>query len=195
MTATGKYARIIPNLQPLPPEDPSFQAKIEEVKKTVTDRDAYSLAESYAIFRKGSGPELTKDEITKLLVRLGKDGIQALASRCEVYVRAYEQLLDDSQSQQADGWGKYGVKDNALRLPGGETIRIEKEPSGKVVDKEAFRLWCIENGYERQLQLHYQTMNTIIKERLLAGEAEPDGTEAYAYTKVKYVKASQAVEE
>jgi len=42
----------------------------------------------------------------------------------------------------------------------------------------------MENGYERQLQLHASTMNAIVKERLIAGEAEPDGCEAFARTKI-----------
>jgi len=97
-------------------------------------------------------------------------------------------LLQRSQEHGEPGWGQYGVKDNALRLPDGSTVRVDQEPQARVMDKEAFRLWCIANGYERQMKLHHGTMNGIVKERALAGEPGPDGTETYAYTKVVFVK-------
>lgn len=185
----GKYAHIITDLKPLPVADPSYQEKVDAAKRAITNRDPFRLAARYAALRRGTGPELTKEESDALVARLGKEGIKALASKCELLVKAHEQLLDASQAAKEPGWGTFGVKENAIRLPSGETIRIQKEPYGKVVDAEAFRLWCIANGYETKLHLAYMTMNAIVKERLLAGEAEPDGTEAFSYTEVQYVKA------
>lgn len=166
----GKYDAIMPTLPKAPPADPSYQEKVDELKRSVTDRSAISLASQYVD------------------MRARKAALDAQLYDVNMRIAAYEQLLADSQEQQAAGWGDYGVKDNAIKLPSGDTIRIQREPSGKVVNKEAFRLWCIYNGYENQLQLWPSTMNGIVKERLVAGEPVPDGTEAYAYTKVVFTK-------
>lgn len=45
-------------------------------------------------------------------------------------------------------------------------------------NKDRFREWCIENGLGHKLQLWPTTMASITKERLLAGDTEPDGVKA-----------------
>ena len=167
----GKYDAVLPSLKPLPPADAGYQEKVDRAKEQITDRAATALAAEYA------------------RLRAEKDKANAALSAINLRIEAYEQLLAESQESRAEGWGQFGVKDNALRLASGETVRIQKEPYGKVADKEAFRLWCIANGYERQLQLWPSTMNALVKERLLTGEEPPDGTEAFSYVKVMFVKA------
>jgi hypothetical protein len=186
----GKYDALVPNLPKLAPEDQGYQEKVNAVKDATRYRnDATRLADNYARLRLGDGPQPGSLETDQLVARLGKRGIEALLYACNLRIAAHEQMLADSQSARADGWGKYGVKDNALRLSDGTTIRIDREPYGKVIDREAFRKWCIVNGYETKLQLWPSTMNAIVKERLLAGEPEPDGTEAYSMDKVVFVPA------
>lgn len=165
----GKYDEVLPGL-PKYQEEPDYQEKINKVKIEIYDKDATVLAEGYAEARE------VKEDLQRDLYLIN------------LKIAAYEQLLDDSQLRQAAGWGDYGAKDNMIKLPSGATIRVSKEPYGKVVDKETFRLWCIANGYERQLQLWPATMNALVKERLLAGEAEPDGCEAFSMTKIFFTK-------
>lgn len=171
----GKYAAVLAdrNLPRLPPADASYQAKVDQLKTFIVDRQAVQLADNYIKWRRE------------------KARIEEMLSAANLQLAAYEQLLEDSQERGAAGWGDYGVKENALRLPSGATVRVQREPYGKVVDKEAFRQWCIANGYANQLQLWPSTMNGIVKERLLAGEREPDGTEAYSYTKIVLVKGGE----
>lgn len=167
----GKYDHVLPGLRRDAPEDvKSCQDEINAVKAKVTDRDARSMAIEYAKLRRAR--VLLDEEISALFIQ----------------IKAYEQLLADSQERQAAGWGDYGVKDNAIKLADGAVVRVRQRPQGKVVDAEAFRIWCIENGYERQLSLHPSRMDSIVKERLVAGEAPPDGTEAVSYTQVSYGK-------
>lgn len=165
----GKYDHLLGALQPLPPEDPRRQDKINELKAAMT-HDGTELARNY------------------IELRRQKDDLKERLSDVQLQIDAYEQRLVESQEVQSGGWGDYGAKDNALRLPTGEVVRVQPEPTGKVVDKEAFRIWCVKNGYERQLQLWPSTMNALVKERLLAGEPEPDGCEAFVYNKIVLVK-------
>lgn len=124
-STAGKYDAILPGLPPLPPADLKYQERVELAKAEVTDRDATALAEEY------------------IRLRAEKDKINEKLSRVSLQIEAHEQLLADSKESKAPGWGLFGVKDNALRLASGDTIRIQKEPYGKVADKEAFRLWCV----------------------------------------------------
>lgn len=169
-TKPSKYATILSRLHLAAPDDPVRQDKIEQVKTQITNRNPIALASNY------------------IELRATKDSLKATLSAIELRIEAHEQLLATSQNAGEPDWGRYGVKPNAIRLATGDTIRIQPEPYGKVLDREQFRLWCIKNGYERQLQLWPSTMNAVVKERLLAGQPEPDGTEAYFYNKIVLVK-------
>ena len=199
----GKYDHVIGDLQPAPPADLPFQARVDEVKLTLDPLDTVDVATEYIMLRKGScrvvdkmfealrkDLQMTPEEETKLIVDcLGKDGIERLEKACNLRLEAATQLLAKRQDEGIGPWGAYGVKDNALRLEDGSTIRVSSEPYGQVKDKEAFRLWCIANGYERQLQLWPTSMNAIVKERCANGDPYPDGTEAFRKDVVKFIKA------
>jgi hypothetical protein len=58
------------------------------------------------------------------------------------------------------------------------TVYYQAEPHGTVEDKDKFRKWCIENGLGEQLQLWPSTMQSIVKQRLLAADTLPDGVTA-----------------
>lgn len=170
----GKYDAITPLLPKLQPDDPSRQQKIDAVKNGVTNRDAIPLATEF------------------IRLRLLKDDMESDLKAVNLMIEVYEQLLAESQEAERAGWGEYGVKENALRLPDGDTVRIEIQPYGQVKDKEAFRLWCLKNGYERQMHLWPSTTNAVVKERLFTGDPSPDGCEAFQKTTVKYVKKGSA---
>lgn len=172
----GKYDALIPRLPKGQPEDLNYQAKVQRFKDTVTDRSTLALATQY------------------IKARTVIEDIKAELYMMNVELAALEQLLEESQQNGAELWGLYGVKENALRLPDGSTIRVQLEPYGQVQDKERFRLWCIYNGYERQMHIWPSTMNAIVKERLVQGEPEPDGCTAFVKTKVVYVPKGGASE-
>jgi hypothetical protein len=69
---------------------------------------------------------------------------------------------------------------SSLRLTNGRGIVIVSEPYPNVVDKEAFRQWCLAQGFESQMTLHPSTAKAVVKERLLHGEPEPPGVEIYS---------------
>jgi hypothetical protein len=172
----GKYDSVVPGLPKLK-EEPAYQERVDEVKSGIAMREPVVLASQYAA------------------LRLKKDLLNEELSGVNLEIVAYEQLLVASQENGEAGWGAYGVKPNAIRLPSGYTIRVHHEPYGKVMDKEAFRIWCIQNGYERQLQLWPSRMNSLVKERLIAGENPPEGCEAFGVDKVEFVKAGVSSDE
>lgn len=215
MAKRGKYDHVIDGLQRQAPQDVPYQQRVNEVKDSLRPLDAVDVAQTYIELRRGSGvsifaifqqlmashkaaangPDafklnLTPEQEAQLLVEsLGKDGIEALEKRCNLRIEACTQLLVESQERGDAPWGAYGVKDNAMRMESGDTVRVNSEPYGQVKDKEAFRLWCIANGYENQLQLWPATMNAIAKERCAAGERNPDGVETFRKDVVKFIPA------
>ena len=73
---------------------------------------------------------------------------------------------------------------DSLKLTSGHIIRTQVEPYAAVKDKEAYKKWAIANGFESIMTIPWQSTNSITKDRLQEGEAEPDGVEVYARTKV-----------
>lgn len=166
----GIYDAVIGQLKPLPVQDEGKQQKVDAQKAEI--RGAYAL--------------LTPSDLGLLYIeaRKAKQTIATQLSTADTRVAAIEQLLADSLRNGETGWGTHGASPTTVRLESGDSISIQREPSAKVEDKEAFRKWCIANGYEGQLTLPSPTVSSIVKERLLSGEAEPDGVSAYVYNKV-----------
>ncbi len=175
----GKYDAVLDGKPSLPFEDdPRRQALIDELKNTLyKDNDATSLATKYGT------------------IRIERELLKAKMSVLQLHLDALMQMLIESQDEGTDpAWGAYGAYDNAIRLPNGDNLRVNKEPASKVVDPEAFRRWCIENGYENKLQLHAGTREQIVAERILAGDPAPEGVEVGSWTKLTFTAAKEKAE-
>jgi hypothetical protein len=163
-----KYDAVLAGLRPAPPSNPSFQERVDKFKTRVVNLTPNSLAQTY------------------ISLRREQETLQEKLSNTNVAVEALAQLLIASQEAGQAGWGDYGVSDYMMRLQSGDTLNVQRIPYGTVTDREAFRLWCIANGYERQLQLQWKVRNELVKERLLAGESEPDGIEIWSKATIKF---------
>lgn len=181
----SKYDKVLPGLKKAPPADLSFQQKVDKAKAEIGNRIEIVDGQPCVVGRK-TAPELAFE-----YAALCAEDARVKAHQEDVNVRfeAVTQLLTASQEAAEPEWGKYGVAENALRLPTGDTLRVQPEPYGQVKDKEAFREWCLANGYERQLQLWPSTMNAVCKERLLEGQPLPDGCDVFIKTKIVYASA------
>jgi hypothetical protein len=169
----GKYDAVLQGKPNLPLEsNPSRQMEIDQLKEKYEGASAEILAMEYSI------------------ARHKRDLLRAQESELQLELDTLMQMLVDSEDQKIDpAWGAYGANDNAIRLPNGDTLRINKEPASTVVDPEAFRQWCIANGYERKLQLHAGTRESIVAERMLAAEPPPDGLEVGTWSKLTFTAA------
>jgi len=84
---------------------------------------------------------------------------------------------------------QYEVEDaSSIRLTDGSQVLVWPEPYAQVTNHDAYRQWCIDNGYEKSLSLPWQTTNSITKERLEAGLPEPTGITAYSIDKIQVRK-------
>lgn len=163
----SKYAAVIDKLPKSFNTDstPGYQDKVNDEKKRLivdTEPSAAGLAAMY------------------VAVRAEEDDLDEQLSAVHLRKTAIEQMLADQF--EAEGT-------TSMRLASGHSVSVQLEPYTRVVDKDANRLWAIEQGLERQLTLPWQTLNSLAKERLLAGEEPPAGTELSARTKLVLRKA------
>jgi hypothetical protein len=160
----GKYANVTPHLPKL--VEPRSE-RVEKVREQYRDQSAVNLARIYADLRRAH------DEIADTLSSIN-ERIEAVSS---LIVTAYEQE---------------GV--SSLRIAEtGQTVSVQSEPIAafegttpeeRVEAKERFRLWCLANGFERQMALHPSTTQALVKQLLLDGQPEPDGIKAFTLDKL-----------
>lgn len=157
--AKGKYAKVVTKL-PKYQEEESEQKRINAVKDEIL---------------KSTPRELTAISIKYVQARREKDVIEEDLKAANLVVAALTQLVCEQYSDDdAEG----------VRLKDGSSIFVHSEPYASVKDPDRFRKWCIEQGLERKLQLPWATTNELTKDRLLKGQPEPPGVEAWNKPKV-----------
>jgi len=170
----GKYSHVLPGLEKKPVDDQKYQEKVNQRKAEIV-RELAEIGEA------ASAVLFARKYQT---ARVTRDGIKAQASEAELELEAVSQLLIDQYEE--DGT-------SSVKLADGSTVATQPEPSGVVLDPEVFRLWCIANGLERSLRLAPQSLSALVRERLLNGEPEPDGTKAFVRTKLVYTKSKEVM--
>ena len=212
----SKYAHVLGDLPKFQKLDPERQDLIDAVKaeilsSTLGERDynvtaqiLRGLADAEEVIKhvidlakRAVGEKQNAASVARAWadVRAIDDAIDGWRANVQMLLDAYEQLMLKKMEDE-------GIK--SLSLESGATVSTFGEPYGRVVDKEAFRLWCVApadrcmtchfgehdltaghpyhpgGGLERQLQLWPSTMSSLVKERTLQGEAPPDGVEVMA---------------
>lgn len=152
----GKYTTVAASFAPKP-EVSAFQERVDFAKTQIKASDQVDLANQL------------------LAVRAEKDDAKEKLSEINVRLIAIEQYLIDAFEQ-------VGV--SGIKLDTGESISTQVKPWTRVEDKRAFRAWCVENGYEDSLALPWQTMNSLVSDRLIDGLPEPDGITTFKQTTV-----------
>ena len=165
----SKYEAVFQRLQKILNTEPRHQEKIDAVKKSMREEPDFIPGHLSA-----SG--LTKEYT---LLRREKDDIEATLSDCQVRLDAVFQMMCEQFEVE-------GTK--AITLENGDNVRIQPKIYASVVDAEAFRLWCLEQGLERQMTLHPQTAKSLINQRLLEGDPEPPGTKASVVDSAVFTK-------
>ena len=201
MGKKGKYADIIDTLPRSLGTEPDYQEKVNVVKKniieSIPDPEHLPLSSEVIVDLIADVTPLQKvinDSLIQAMngkmqasnlariyadVRRMKSAFETQEKVTNILEDAYKQLLIDQYEAEAT---------TSLTLDDGASVRIQSEPHGRIVDKDANRKWAMDNGLETSLALPWQTVNALTKEMLLRGEEPPDGVEAEARTKVVFTK-------
>lgn len=194
----GKYAHITPNLPKFPLIEPARRDIVTAVKNEIMQPMDHivvpldpevkfielmaemeiCLKHVIILEKTRTGGRRWASEFAKAYQELRAliDKIKEWQSNVQLLLDAYTELMIDQMEVE-------GMK--AVRLTDGSSVSTYEEPYGQVKDKEAFRQWCIANGYANQLQLWPATMNAMVKERLMQGQPEPDGVEVFSKTVIR----------
>lgn len=145
---------------------PNLGAHIVEHTKLINA----AIKDLTALLTHASGGKYRASDLARAWrdLRRVKDIMEDAESGLNLRLAAFQELLD-AQFEEEDIEG--------IPLGDGDKVTMTKEPHLKVVDRDQFREWCMENGYERELNLQWQTGNSIVKKMLLKGEKLPPGTE------------------
>lgn len=160
----GKYADIIDSLPKLPGngKDAAKQVKIDAIKKEMIAEDPSILRANYCTEK-------------YLETRLEKEAIEGVLDECQLRFDAICQLMADAYEVEAT---------KSISLIDEPTVRIDYEPHSQVINKEESRLWCLKNGYEREMVLPWPTLNALTKKMLVDGQEEPEGVVAFQKYKI-----------
>lgn len=217
MAKKGKYAHVI-NTLPKFPGEVERRDIVEAVKQEIKNAPALltehtveelvdEMDDSFKylvdILKRETGGKQHAAEFGRVYAELRsiKDMISSWESDVNLLLEAYQWLM--IEQMEVEGL-------TAMRLANGQPVSTFDEPYAQVVDKEAFRRWCMTpadecmvcgrntsdheherhevhpgGGLERAMSLPWSTTNALTKERLLAGEEEPDGVTCFAKTKVR----------
>ena len=200
----GKYEDCIDRLAPLAPE-PTYQAKVDEAKQKFAGLGATQLVDEYVMLRKDKEQleaevkafNLRIEAVTQLLV-LSQDKGEEAWGRYGVKPNALRMENGDTVRIKSEPYGQ--VKDKeAFRLWCIAPAEICRTCGGKALDEyhsddpdgsnEKVHRFNPGGGLENQLQLWPSSMNAIVKERAAAGEAYPDGCEAFRKDTLVFVPA------
>ena len=166
----SKWAKIIAKLPRYLGTEPDYQTKVDALKQEILKEEPKSashFAQQYASVRK------EKDELKNKL------------SEVQVRLEAYTQLLIQ----------QYEDEDiSNLRLASGESVTTMPEPYCVIENRDEFRDWCINHGYQTLMTLPWQTANSELKDRLTRGENEMPGTRAYFRTKIRFSGSKESDE-
>jgi hypothetical protein len=154
----GKYSHLKNSLTRIQGE-PEYQERVsaerERIKKFLVE----------------TGEVLTATNFGLILVkaRQEKDRLEALIKDENLMIAAMDQeLVELLESQDWTG----------VKLGNGISLSIKDDVYVKVADKESFHKWVEENDPDL-FTVNYQTMSSLVKNKLVDGEEIPPGVEPY----------------
>ena len=164
---SGKYKGL--ELRRMVGVKPSYYAKVLALKEEIVadpefQRWATTIAQTYADLRHEA--EAAARVLSDVKLRLA--AVMLL-------------MIDQFEVESIKG----------LTLASRDKVRWQPEPHLVVTDKEAFRLWCLANGFERDMVLPWGKANKHVKDMLASGEAEPPGSECFMRPKVFFEKGDK----
>jgi|HubBroStandDraft_3_1064219.scaffolds.fasta_scaffold116584_1 hypothetical protein len=163
----GKYTQLKGKL-PAFEQPPAWQQKVEASKASYIGLDVAGLARELKLFK------------------LQKDNAEQNISEFNIEIEAVSQiLLSELSAQQLQ----------SFKLETGETISIRDEPYVSIEDKAACRKWQVREKLTPLMSAPWQTINALIKERLIEGRPIPKWAKVFLKSTVRLTGARELEKE
>lgn len=170
----SKYREIAKKFPKLPAEDLKRQDLLVGIKLLIFDEEEFKIPEltelKWGILDQESLSDITSFVRSYRALRLHRDMLDKIDKLVGLHIEALEQIL--SERYEAAGI-------DSVKLVEGGSLGVTPDPVSKVTKPEEFREWCKEEELMGSFKLPWQTMNSLVKERLLAGEPEPPGVSVF----------------
>lgn len=156
----SKYAKLLKDVPRLRPDDEKYQDRVDERKREITERTCAQLTARYR------------------QLRLEKDRLEAKEKELNLTLEAVTQMLTDAFETE-DITKLTLVDENHDEY----TVSIYPTPYASLDKREderkKFMEWVKKQELEGRLSLPWQTLNSIVKERLVAGQPMPPGVKLF----------------
>lgn len=165
--AKGQYSKALNDRKAefAPPKDDKRQAFINELKDKITaGLTQEGVILSSAVF--AHQYEQSRRRVADLEEDLGAANLN---------LEAVQQLMLDYFETES-------VEDMRVN---GRLISTWIEPYASVEDNTVLQAWAIKDGLGSKLTLPWQTLNSLVKQRLEAGDSDIPGVKVFKQTKVK----------
>lgn len=190
----NKYEHITSKLERFPGDDPVRKELIDTIKLDILRQEAtdvppldivHVLDRMDALIRalcegekRATAGKQSAGEFGRVYTELreAKARISRWDASIGLLIEVYQALMVESMDSQ-------GIR--SMKLANGQPVSWSEEPYSQVQDREVFRIWCIQNGYEKSLMLPSSTVGKIVRDMLSAGESEPPGIKVFSKVKVK----------
>ncbi len=156
----GKYSSLRDGLTKLTAE-PTHQDKVDMAKNEIKTKIFEMLG------RKAQPMDLGN---VLIAARIEKNRLEELIKEQSLVIAAMEQDLVEFL-EAADLV--------SVRMGNGVSLSIKDDVYSQVSDKAAFHQWVRSNHLDDLFSVHYQTMNSMVKEKLMNGEEVPPGITPY----------------
>lgn len=135
--------------------EPEYQQKVDEAKLSYVALDAADMARAYKLRREA------------------KRDLEEIISSHNLHLEALSQLLINNL--EAESLQK-------IQLGTGETVFLQSEPYSSVIDKKKLMDYIKKNKMTDCLIVHFKTLGSLNKERLINGQAPLPGTKVFIKT-------------
>lgn len=180
----GKYAGVAKRFPKADPKDLAFQEKVEAAKSPRgADHGNQVRAELLALYEAVRGLNTADDgtpaSVATLYAQLRdvKDLVDAFLGSLNVRIAAAEQRM-------WDGFEDAGLE--KVGLAGGGSVSVNPDVTIQVTDRDALNRWARRNKLGPRMTLYHPVVESIMREKILAGEELPSFIKVGSIKKTTY---------
>lgn len=185
--APKKYAHVLDGLPKLDAVEPERRAIVDavkaEIKRPLAEGETPGNAQRALQLLAMIGTAAEEARLHLARARAGAGGATSYASAyalCRAFREQYAALdasmgllIEAYQWLMVEEMEREGIA--SVTLASGQHISTWEEPKAVVEDREAFRLWCLNDPVlARKMAIPWQTTNELAKAMLLNGQATID---------------------
>lgn len=179
----GKWSAL-KEVYPKAPIDLDYQQKIELAMQKIADLNAEALGPDATNVIDCHPKFWSEQELATAIdqARFDKAKAEDEASRQSMLIEGFTRIL----VQLFEDEGKSSTK-----FLDGSTVSINPDVYPTVKDKAALKAWIVSEKMEDLLTLNFQTMQSIVKERLTEGKTLPPGIDVFLKDKLSRTGAKK----